>query len=78
MSKQQRDAALLLADIDKAIGRIRLYTAGMDARAFEASFMAFDATVMNVQVIGESVAKLPDALKSAVAEMSAVLAASQP
>ncbi len=68
MPKAQREAALLLADIDKAIGRIRLYIAGMDAEAFEASFVTFDATVMNLQVIGESVAKLPDTLKSAVAE----------
>jgi uncharacterized protein with HEPN domain len=68
MPKAQREAALLLADIDKAIGRIRLYIAGMDAEAFEASFITFDATVMNLQVIGESVAKLPDTLKSAVAE----------
>ena len=68
MPKAQREAALLLADIDKAIGRIRLYIEGMDAEAFEASFVTFDETVMNPQVIGESVAKLPDALKSAVAE----------
>jgi len=68
MPKAQRQAALLLADIDKAIDRIRLYVAGMDAAAFEASFITFDATVMNLQVIGESVAKLPEDLKSAVAE----------
>lgn len=68
MPKAQREAALLLADIDKAIGRIRHYIKGMDARAFEASFITFDATVMNLQVIGESVAKLPDALKATVAE----------
>ena len=41
MPKAQREAALLLADIDKAVGRIRLYITGMDAEAFEASFCHF-------------------------------------
>lgn len=67
MPKPQRDAKLLLGDIEKAIGRIRLYTAGQDAEAFEASWITFDAVVMNIQVIGESVAKLPDSLKAVVA-----------
>lgn len=66
MPKAQRDAKLLLGDIEKAIGRIRLYTAGQDAEAFEASWITFDAVVMNIQVIGESVAKLPERLKAVV------------
>lgn len=66
MPKAQRDARLLLGDIEKAIGRIRLYTAGQDAKAFEASAITFDAVVMNIQVIGESVAKLPVRLKAVV------------
>lgn len=66
MPKAQRDAKLLLSDIEKAIGRIRLYTEGQDIEAFEASAITFDAVVMNIQVIGESVAKLPDRLKAIV------------
>jgi uncharacterized protein with HEPN domain len=66
MPKAQRDARLLLGDIEKAIGRIRSYTEGQDAEAFEASAITFDAVVMNIQVIGESVAKLPERLKAVV------------
>lgn len=66
MPRIQRDAALRINDIEKAIGRIRLYTAGLDAAAFEASFITFDAVVMNIQVIGEAIANLPDDLKAAV------------
>lgn len=66
MSKASRDAAARLGDIEKAISRIRLYTIGLDADGLEASFMAFDAVLMNIQVIGEAVSKLPDSLKAVV------------
>lgn len=64
MPKAERDAELRLADIVQAIERVRTYTTGMSFEAFSASQITFDAVVMNVLVIGESINHLPDRLKA--------------
>lgn len=64
MPKAERDAELRLDDILQAIARIRSYTAGMTFADFEASHLTFDAVVMNVFVIGESIGRLPNRLKT--------------
>ncbi len=64
MPRAERDAELRLDDILQAIARIRSYTAGMTFADFEASHLTFDAVVMNVFVIGESIGRLPDRLKT--------------
>ncbi|MDO8296890.1 MAG: DUF86 domain-containing protein [Caulobacter sp.] len=53
-----------LDDILQAIGRIRTYTTGMTFETFADSSLRFDAVAMNVLVIGESIAHLPDRLKT--------------
>lgn len=63
MPKTERDAAVRLDDILKAIGRIRGYIAGVTLARFQADTLLFDAVSLNVLVIGESIARLPDATK---------------
>lgn len=58
MSK--RSAALLLEDIQEAMGKIRKYTAGLDRNDFLASGMAADAVVRNLEIIGEAANRLPE------------------
>jgi len=63
MPKTERDAELRLDDILQAINRIREYVADADFERFHAEAMLFDAVSMNVLVIGESIGRLPDAMK---------------
>ena len=50
-----------LGHINKAIARIRSYVAGMDWAAFVASPLTQDATLRNLEIIGEAARKLPRA-----------------
>jgi uncharacterized protein with HEPN domain len=49
---------LYLSRMLDAIGRIRLYTRGMDQAAFLADPMACDAVAMNLLAIGENASKV--------------------
>ena len=49
-----------VGDILDAIERIETYTDGMDKAAFEADRRTFDAVLMNLAVIGEAAAGLPE------------------
>lgn len=64
MSKVERDAELRLDDILQAVSRIRTYVADMTFAEFQASQLTFDAVAMNVLVIGESIGRLPERLKT--------------
>jgi uncharacterized protein with HEPN domain len=67
MPKTERDAAVRLADILKAIERIRGYVADVTLARFQADTLLFDAVSLNVLVIGESIARLPDPIKEELA-----------
>ena len=54
MSREPSRLADYLGHIAEAIARIQRYTAGLDAAAFEASEMAQDAVIRNLEVIGEA------------------------
>lgn len=58
-----------LADILKAIERIRGYVAGVELARFQSDNLLFDAVSMNVLVIGESIARLPDATKDRLSSL---------
>ena len=49
-----------VGDILDAIERIETYTDGMDKAAFEADQRTFDAVLMNLALIGEAAAGLPE------------------
>lgn len=57
-----RDYKVYLEDILEAIGKIRSYTAGMSADSFAADNKTLDAVLRNLEVIGEAVKRIPDAI----------------
>lgn len=57
-----RSAALRLADIENAVGRIEAYLVNVDRATFSAEPMRSDAVVRNLEIIGEAVRHLPDEL----------------
>ncbi len=58
-----RKPSALIKDILNCIERIGLYIDGLSSEAFAANYMAMEACLYNVQVIGEAVSKLPDDIK---------------
>lgn len=67
MSK--RAPAVLLDDIATAIARIERYTADLSREQFVADEKTVDATVRNLEVIGEAVRQLPEAFTAAHPEL---------
>lgn len=65
-----RDPAdeLYLSRMLDAIGRIRLYTRGMDQAAFLADPMACDAVAMNLLAIGENASKISPEIRALAPE----------
>jgi uncharacterized protein with HEPN domain len=67
MSK--RHWRLLVEDILECIGRIEQYVAGLQLDAFKASQITVDATVRNLEVIGEASRNIPEDVKEAHPEL---------
>ena len=59
-----RDPRLYLEDILEAIRRVRLLTAGLDKERFREEWRAQDATLRNLEILGEAVKHLPSDLTS--------------
>ena len=57
-----RDPRVYLEDILEAAGRVRAYVAESDKDGLAADSMRLDAVIRNLEVIGEAVKCLPDAL----------------
>ncbi len=55
-----RDPRLYLADILEAIRRVRLLTEGMDRDLFQLDWKVQDATLRNLEILGEAVKHLPE------------------
>lgn len=51
-----------IGDMIDAIGKIRVYVAGHDAKSFAADGKARDAVVWNLTVLGEAARAVPDAV----------------
>lgn len=45
--------------------KVVAYTAGLDQQAFVASSLVYDATVRNLELIGEAATHVPDAIRAA-------------
>ena len=60
----RRDPLLHLDDIQKAIARIKGYTAPMDYNAFVNDERTQDAVIRNLEVIGEAARALPAEIKA--------------
>ncbi|MFN8010386.1 MAG: DUF86 domain-containing protein [Holophagaceae bacterium] len=57
-----REPRLYLGDILEAIRRIRLLTEGLDLETFRDDWRAQDATLRNLEILGEAVKHLPSEL----------------
>jgi len=59
-----RPIVLLLDDILDALARIEEYTLGLTAESFPRTSMAADATLRNMEIIGEAVSRLPPSFRA--------------
>ncbi len=59
----ERKPSAYIKDILKSINHIRLYTRELSFDEFSKNFMAVEACLYNIQVIGEAVSQLPENLK---------------
>lgn len=57
-----RSWELFLRDMLEAARRVTGYTAGRERDGFIADEMAYDATVRNLEVLGEAAKKIPEAV----------------
>jgi len=57
-----RDYKIYLEDILEAVAKIRRYTSGGSANGFDEKTL--DAVVRNLEVIGEAVKKVPEAVRA--------------
>ena len=60
----ERRPSLLIKDMLQCIAHIELYTANYSFEAFAGNFMAVEACLYNIQIIGETVSRLPDTVKA--------------
>lgn len=61
---EERDYRLFLEDIIDAIKKIERYTEGLSSDEFRESEITIDATVRNLEIIGEAANKIPKDIKS--------------
>ena len=65
----QRDWRFLVEDMIGFCERVRDYTAGLDKAAFVASPMSYDATLRNLELIGEAATRIPETVRDAHPEI---------
>lgn len=66
---QQREWRFYLDDMIDFAGRVLVYTDGLDQAGFVANGMTYDATLRNLELIGEAAAHIPDEIHSAYPEV---------
>jgi len=59
-----KDYMVYLEDITEAIAKIERYVASLSLEEFLRREMAIDATVRNLEVIGEAVKRIPEHVKN--------------
>lgn len=59
----ERKPSVIIADILKCIEHIQLYTGNLSFEQFSSNFMAVEACLYNIQVVGEAVSQLPEDVK---------------
>jgi uncharacterized protein with HEPN domain len=64
-----RDWQFYVEDMIGFCERIRDYTAGLDKAAFVASPMSYDATLRNLELIGEAATRIPETVHDAHPEI---------
>jgi uncharacterized protein with HEPN domain len=64
-----REWRFYLDDMIGFAGRVQSYTSGMDQAGFVANSLAYDATLRNLELIGEAATHIPDDVRSAHPEI---------
>src|SRR6266545_107071 len=59
----ERRPSAIIKDILNCISHIQLYTAGLSFDEFCKNFMAVEACLYNIQIIGEAVSQLPEEIR---------------
>jgi len=65
----ERDASLYLRDMVEFCERVLAYTAGFDLPALLADRMRYDATLRNLELLGEAATRVPDDLRGQAPEV---------
>lgn len=61
----ERKPSVYIGDILNSIDHIQQYSSNLSFEEFLSNFMALEACLYNIQVIGEAVTKIPDDIKEA-------------
>ena len=61
----QREWRFYLDDMIKFAGKVLAYTDGLDQAGFVASGLSYDATLRNLELVGEAATHIPDEVRSA-------------
>jgi uncharacterized protein with HEPN domain len=69
----ERKPSAIIQDILRCIEHIQLYTTGLSLDDFAKNFMAVEACLYNIQIVGEAVSHLPDSLKEKETQIPWVL-----
>jgi uncharacterized protein with HEPN domain len=65
----QREWRFYLDDMIDSTGKVLAYTEGLDQAGFVASGLTYDATLRNLQLIGEAATHIPDEIRAAHPEV---------
>lgn len=63
MSEAVREWRFYLDDMIGFVEKVLVYTEGLDQADFEASNLTYDATLRNLELIGEAATRIPDAVR---------------
>lgn len=66
---EPREWLFYVEDMIDFADKVRTYTAGLNRDAFVASGMAYDATLRNLELIGEAATHVPEAVRNAHPEI---------
>ncbi len=65
----QREWRFYLDDMIDFAGKVLVYTDGLDQAGFVADGLTYDATLRNLELIGEAATRIPDEVRAAHPEM---------
>jgi len=65
----QREWSFYLDDMIDFAGKVLVYTHGLDQAGFVASGLTYDATLRNLELIGEAATHIPDDVRAAHSEI---------
>lgn len=65
MSDGAREWRFYIGDMIAFAEKVLAYTAGMDQSAFVANALVYDATLRNLELIGEAATRVPDEVRQA-------------